>query len=389
MADEPGRLARTTHAEGVKYDRALPALVATQASIQRQVEGLINRHVREAISRKDYAWMPGYPVVYARVKQRDSCLERIAERHETLEELPDLIGCRVVVIHTGELELVDSALEGLLKHALPEPIEHDEGLGRSRGYSGVHYTIRLGENDWIHRYCTDVSAKRRRMAARFRWELQIHTVMQEAWSRVSHAGFYKNREGVPKNVQRKLQRLASTSKLLDDHLMDLSLSIRQEQTVLRTKFAKREGRLTLEPDEYLLQHCQENNRYAGQLRCLRELAARAGFQCSEWPGVVEIGDETDICLEVCRRTQIKTWGDLQAALDEIESEQHRWEHWLAVLVRRCDDAKVRIPFDRAWLVFSIIRLLGSPHMPTIDLMYPPLWQQIAAVHRELSSEKAG
>ncbi|HET6734011.1 hypothetical protein, partial [Mycobacterium sp.] len=139
---------------------------------------------------------------------------------------------------------------------------------------------------------------------------------------------------------------------------------------------------------YLLQHCQKNPRYASQLRRLRELADRAKFQRSEWPEVVEIGDETDICLEVCRRTQIKTWGDLQAALDAIEADEQRWEHWLNVLVRRCEQADVRIPFDRAWLVFSIIRLLGFPHMPTIDLMYQPLWQQIAAIHRDVSADMA-
>jgi hypothetical protein len=120
---------------------------------------------------------------------------------------------------------------------------------------------------------------------------------------------------------------------------------------------------------------------------LRKLGTAAGLQSSAWSVLVEVGDETDICLDVCQRTKITNWGQMQEALRAIEKDGNWWKDWLRLLAHRCEESGERAPFNRPWLVFSIIRLLDSPHMPSIDVMYEPLWSQIEALHAEVQDKK--
>ena len=223
----------------------------------------------------------------------------------------------------------------------------------------------------------------------YHWELQIHTVMQETWSRVSHAGFYKTKRGIPKQVHQRLLRFASTSRLLDDHLLDLSVSIKAVQDKLGEKFADATVRPKLEIDEYTLWHCQADDIYGDDLRMLRSLGTRAGLQVSAWQSLVEVGDETDICLDVCRRTKITTWGQMKETLKVIGDNRNWWIDILRQLVRRCEQSNVPVPFNRPWLVLSIICLLDFSHMPTIDVMYEPLWMEIEGLQTQVKERNQG
>lgn len=389
MAEKDGRLQQSELNEGAKYKDIWPSLLAAQDVIQDKVESAIEDYFRQArsgqVARPQFNadYKPGFPVVYSRVKSWDSCRARIAERHKRLEDLPDLIGCRIVVIHSEEIRPVTTALGSLLRRQKRFAIDHDAGAGRSRGYSGIYYTIPLGHDD-VRRFCGELpepAAEHLCAVADFRLELQIHTVMEEAWSRVSHAGFYKASEGIPNDVHRKLQRLASTSKLLDDHLKDLSMSIEKARRKLKKKFDNENSRAKVKIDEFLLWYCTGNPSYRGILTEFAELGLAAGFQKSEWQDLVVVGDETDICLEVCRRTELTTWGALDKVFWTIEERRERWKTWLQMLVDASKRAREDPPFNRPLLVFSIVRLLESPGLPSIDTMYPRLWRRIYTVHR--------
>ena len=88
-----------------RYTALNPHLVAAQNDIQYLVTKLVNQKINSARSGRlsnpdvEVSFTPGIPVIYGRVKDRESCLARIADRHATLEEFPDLIGCRVVILH--------------------------------------------------------------------------------------------------------------------------------------------------------------------------------------------------------------------------------------------------------------------------------------------------
>lgn len=381
-----GRLQQSEKTEKQRYKDALDSLLATQHVIQEKVDKLVRdnfvkaREGRASLPQFNPDFMPGFPVVYSRVKDRDSCLARIAERHAGLEELPDLIGCRVVVIHSEEIRLVKAALGSLLRKRVPTRIEYDAGVGRGRGYSGIYYTIPLKDAD-AQKFCKDLSDEHKKVVASFQLELQIHTVMEEAWSRVSHAGFYKAKEGIPKDVYRKLQRLASASRLLDEHLMDLSMSIKDARDILKEKFEK--SHADAEVDEFLLWYCTGDDSYIEILTEFADLGESAGLQKSDWQDLVVVGDETDICLEVCQRTELKTWGALDDALWAIEDRRESWKKWLELVVKASNRPGGYTPYNRPLLVFSIVRLLEYPSLPSIDSMYGPLWQEIDTVHRML------
>ncbi|WP_157625766.1 hypothetical protein [Mycobacterium sp. 155] len=392
--------------------QAEDAVAAEWSSVEKALNTArqcIHTKVKELVgSINDYEtklgdnYEPGVPVVYSRVKDMESCKERIAERYESLSKLPDLIGCRVVVIHSEEIGLVQGQLAVLFKlvgDIKPKIDEYDSGVGRAQGYAGTYYKIPL--NGWIQEFLAvypkfdgsspnsaessgpKLTAEQTEIVAKYGLELQIHTVMEEAWSRVSHAGFYKTSQGVPKEIRRDLLRLASTSRLLGDHMRNLSLSISLARKRLRTAFEDNHASTGL--DEYLLWYCSTLTDYKRFLEDYRRLGNEAGFQESGWKELVHIGDETDICLEVCQRTNLRTWGDLDEVLfsfarshcgDAAGAARDNKLKLLKQFVAVIDTKKGTQPFDRPLLVFSILRLLEYPVLPSIDTMDQTLWNYI-------------
>ena len=377
------------------------ALTAARECIHTKVQELVGRdHDKRGSDRLRQNYVPSVPIVYSRVKSVQACRDRIADRYRTLSEFPDLIGCRVVVIHTEEIDDVRSQLAELTRLVSTndlQTIDHDKGVGRARGYAGRFYWIRLER--WIQAFAArytefkhDLTPEKVEMIAKYNFELQIHTVMEEAWSRVSHAGFYKTKEGIPNELKRKLLRLASTSRLIGDHMRDLSMSIYEARDELSKSFDNPKTHDDTEVDEFLLWYChQKDSRYRRFLESYREMGQTAGFNKSDWPELVRVGDDTDICLEVCERTGLRNWGKVDEAFFSIDnhgdsehaSSAEMKREWLKSLVAVCREERSEPPIATALLVFSILRLLEYPSLPSIDTMHDSLWKQISKVHRDL------
>ncbi len=84
-----------------------------------------------------------------------------------------------------------------------EVLEEDdktESQGIDRfGYGGIHFLVKLGNNSSGARY-DDLKAKV--------CEVQLRTVMQDAWAVVSHHLLYKREEDVPTQLKRNVNALA-------------------------------------------------------------------------------------------------------------------------------------------------------------------------------------
>ena len=136
-------------------------------------------------------------------------LERKGDSYATLEDITDILGCRVVCFLADEIDKIGKLIEERFvidwentsdKRAL---IKED-----SFGYLSLHYICSLPKGDkWPGEICGK------------KFEIQIKTVLQHAWSVIQHDIGYKSDFGVPRDIKRQFARLAGLLELADDEFV--------------------------------------------------------------------------------------------------------------------------------------------------------------------------
>ena len=147
-----------------------------------------------------------------RVKEEKSLagkLERKGDRYSGLEDITDILGCRIVCFLSDEIDRIGEKIEKVFdidwensadKRAL---IKED-----SFGYLSLHYICSLPFNAG---YPDEICGKK--------FEIQIRTILQHAWSVIEHDIGYKSDFGVPRNISRQFARLAGLLELADDEFV--------------------------------------------------------------------------------------------------------------------------------------------------------------------------
>ena len=136
-------------------------------------------------------------------------LERKGDSYNTLEDITDILGCRVVCFLSDEIDKIGQRVEESFvidwenssdKRAL---IKED-----SFGYLSLHYICSLPFGDkWPDEICGK------------KFEIQIRTILQHAWSAINHDIGYKSDFGVPREIKRQFARLAGLLELADDEFV--------------------------------------------------------------------------------------------------------------------------------------------------------------------------
>ncbi|WP_168193465.1 hypothetical protein [Bradyrhizobium sp. NAS96.2] len=136
-----------------------------------------------------------------RTKTLDSFETKIGRKGYTspLSQTTDLAGVRVVCAYEAELakvaEIIGAAFD------VRERIDKALDLGADRmGYNGKAYVVRLGAGYAGGRYdgITDLDC-----------EIQVRTVLQDAWALIAHQLVYKNEGSTPERLRRDLNNVAS------------------------------------------------------------------------------------------------------------------------------------------------------------------------------------
>ena len=147
-----------------------------------------------------------------RVKEEKSLagkLERKGDLYNTFEDITDILGCRVVCFLSDEIDKIGEKIEQNFvvdwehssdKRAL---IKED-----TFGYLSLHYICSLPFGDkWPDEICGK------------KFEVQIRTILQHAWSAIHHDIGYKSDFGVPREIKRQFARLAGLLELADDEFV--------------------------------------------------------------------------------------------------------------------------------------------------------------------------
>lgn len=159
-----------------------------------------------------------FHLIDGRAKTIESFQEKIRRPNKSyvdpLNELTDLSGVRIIVYYHDD---VDNIANVLAKEfiVVEKEISHQasEYNPEQFGYISLHYIIKI----------------RQERAELSEWgpyrdllvEVQIRTVLQHSWASISHALQYKNEVDVPKQLKRKLNRLAGLFELADEQFIDI------------------------------------------------------------------------------------------------------------------------------------------------------------------------
>jgi len=144
----------------------------------------------------------------SRAKALESFCEKIERKtyQKPFEEISDLSGVRVVYLYASDKSDLERLIEEEFEvHERVDKVS-EQGVEKF-GYGALHYIVSLKEQHAGARY-DDLRG--------VHCEIQIRTILQDAWAIVAHHLSYKHEEDIPNELKRKLHALSGLFETADD-----------------------------------------------------------------------------------------------------------------------------------------------------------------------------
>jgi putative GTP pyrophosphokinase len=154
-----------------------------------------------------------------RAKTLKSFAEKISRKHYKgrLDEITDLAGVRVVFLYKKDRRAIERLIED--EFEIIEKVDKNEDRNPdSFGYGALHYLVHIGKKSSGARY-DDLKG--------LICEIQVRTVLQDAWAIFDHHLSYKQEADIPSVLRRKINSLAGLFETADDHFDQLNVERRK------------------------------------------------------------------------------------------------------------------------------------------------------------------
>ncbi|QDM00764.1 GTP pyrophosphokinase [Aliarcobacter butzleri] len=161
-----------------------------------------------------------YQNISTRTKDINSLKKKIEskEKYEDLEQITDIIGCRIITYFESDLEDIIKIIKKEFDVDEKNSIDKKEILEHDRfGYLSYHIICKINKNrKKLIEYKKYINIK---------FEIQIRTVLQHAWAEIEHDIGYKSNIEVPKQFRRRFSRIAGLLELVDDEFSKIKKEI--------------------------------------------------------------------------------------------------------------------------------------------------------------------
>lgn len=213
--------------------------------------------------------------LYGRVKELDSFLEKVERKaySDPFQQIEDLVGARVVCLFLSDLAPVASLIRSSFKVISEDNRIEGQELDQF-GYMSVHFVVKLDD-----RYAGPRYDGLHELPA----EIQIRTILMDAWATVSHYLDYKGEASVPSELRRDFFALSGLFYVADRHFELFSAEATRSRDSAETAVEEgRESSLELNLDTMLayLQKKLPNRRHSdpsGVSELVEELR-QAGYE---------------------------------------------------------------------------------------------------------------
>lgn len=173
--------------------------------------------------------------IHGRVKDREECISKFSRKYQTrLEEenkeyeikdyISDLIGIRIICLYETDIyQIREILLKEFEVIDITDKTKEMNEKDNSFGYKGLHLDLKL-------------NADRRKMSeykefVDLRFEVQIRTIVQDAWSVLDHKIQYKKTPPIP--IKRRINTLAALFELADREFYSIKNEIEKIQDELK------------------------------------------------------------------------------------------------------------------------------------------------------------
>lgn len=161
----------------------------------------------------------------ARAKTLASFCEKIDRKkyQNPFDEITDLSGVRLVYLYASDKSKLEKLIEEEFDiHEKVDKIS-DQGVERF-GYGALHYIVSIKEQHAGARY-DDLRS--------VRCEVQVRTILQDAWAIVAHHLSYKHEQDIPDELKRKLHALSGLFETADDQFENINHARQEYQIKLK------------------------------------------------------------------------------------------------------------------------------------------------------------
>jgi ppGpp synthetase/RelA/SpoT-type nucleotidyltranferase len=172
-----------------------------------------------------------YHTIEGRTKTIESFSDKLSRAGKNykypLQEITDLCGLRIIVFYEDDIDKVCALIDKEFNVDEVKSIDKRALLNVDQlGYLSVHKIVSLSDeraklSEWSI-YKEYIS------------EIQVRSVLQHAWSVISHSLLYKRESDVPYQMRRKLLRLSGLLELADEEFTE----VRNNQTILEREISE-------------------------------------------------------------------------------------------------------------------------------------------------------
>ena len=235
----------------------------------------------------------GIPVmsIEHRIKDEKSLegkLYRKGDSYQSLDDITDILGARIICYFNDDVDKIGHLIEQAFT------IDRENSSDKralmkadSFGYLSPHYICSLHEGaDYPEEICHK------------RFEIQIRTMLQHAWSDINHDLGYKSQFGVPRAVTREFARLAGLLEIADNEFVRVRDDMNRYTEETKRKIIENDADDVLidmiSLDEYMRSNGQMRD-FIGRLAAIEnseinEINPEAYIPQLKWLKIETIGD---------------------------------------------------------------------------------------------------
>lgn len=197
----------TRHA--ATYDERLPLFEELRTEVEFAIRAAFRDHPVRLHS------------IRSRVKARDSFLGKISRKgySSPFTQMPDLVGARIVCLFLDDLPIVDGVIKEIF-----DVFDKDDKTNATAPemfrYRSVHYQARI-RSDHVGPHYDNIK--------HFDFEIQVRTILQDAWASVEHTLAYKGPTSIPNELKRDINALVGLFHVADKSFQHLRDEIRRSE----------------------------------------------------------------------------------------------------------------------------------------------------------------